>query len=383
MRPARLPGAFLLALVLAGGAGAATGPQTVQVPEVEVRSGPSMKYYPTVKLRRGDVVEVVREEADGWMAIKPPARSFSWIDRRMVEEHGPTAMVKEDTPVRVGSWLFRDEPNVARFRAPRGSQVTIFGTRLATGSDGAVYVSIMPLPTEERYIPRQAIEPPPPPAPVRANPVTGNAPSDGTRWQQALQAEQAGNVEEAMRLYGALGTEGANSNPGLAAECNRRAQWLHDTRMGYASGASPVPRAPDSRPALATPPWSPVNTIPTGQTTSQYTSGPPAAAPAPAPALPTAAPAPAAPPPAPAAMPSAVATRSGPGFLSRAGFPMDGKPLYRLESSAGQLRLYVTAQPGLNLEPYVHHNVELYGPTVYHGALKTNYMVVERVYPMP
>src|SRR5436190_15812659 len=61
---------------------------TVTVSEVEVRSGPTKEYYPTGKLRFGDRVLVVRESKDqpGWLAVRPPHGSFSWINARFVKE---------------------------------------------------------------------------------------------------------------------------------------------------------------------------------------------------------------------------------------------------------------------------------------------------------
>src|SRR5262245_34656253 len=65
----------------------ATAVMTITVAEVEVRSGPSNELYPTSKLRFGDKVEVIRgssEKHPGWLAIKPPTGSFSWIQSTLV-----------------------------------------------------------------------------------------------------------------------------------------------------------------------------------------------------------------------------------------------------------------------------------------------------------
>src|SRR5436190_15736516 len=61
---------------------------TVRVPEVEVRSGGSDKFYATSKLRMGEQVQVVRESAEfpGYLAIKPPRDSFSWINAKFVTD---------------------------------------------------------------------------------------------------------------------------------------------------------------------------------------------------------------------------------------------------------------------------------------------------------
>src|SRR5262249_4025408 len=75
--------------------------------------------------------------------------------------------------------------------------------------------------------------------------------------------------------------------------------------------------------------------------------------------------------------------RSGPGWLRRTGFELlDNKPAYALEADQkGQRWLYVTGGSGVDLEPYIGKHVELYGPMVYHGVLRTNYMTVTQVVP--
>ena len=58
----------------------------ISVPEVEVRAGRSLdpKIYPTNRLRFNETIEVI-DEKDGWVGIKPPRGSFSWIDRSKVD----------------------------------------------------------------------------------------------------------------------------------------------------------------------------------------------------------------------------------------------------------------------------------------------------------
>lgn len=67
---------------------------------------------------------------------------------------------------------------------------------------------------------------------------------------------------------------------------------------------------------------------------------------------------------------------SGMGRLRRASFFVDGKRAYVLEDRSGQPMYYVTAAPNLDLEPYVHHQVNLVGSAVYRGDLRSNYMEV-------
>jgi hypothetical protein len=74
---------------------------------------------------------------------------------------------------------------------------------------------------------------------------------------------------------------------------------------------------------------------------------------------------------------------SGWGWLRRAPFFVDNKQAYVLENSQGMPRLYVTAQPGVNMESYVNRTVNLYGKMMYRGDLRTNYMTACQLTPLP
>ena len=70
---------------------------------------------------------------------------------------------------------------------------------------------------------------------------------------------------------------------------------------------------------------------------------------------------------------------SGPGWLRRAPFWLDQKVTYVLESSQGMPRMYVSPQPGINLEPYVGRSVDLVGMVQYRGDVKTYLMHATQV----
>src|SRR5262245_49929858 len=107
-------------------------PAVVTAPEAEVRSGAgnSPQLYPTNRLRKGEQVEVVQEMPGGWLAIKPPPGSFSWINTRFVQELLPgrglwVVNTHPDVrvPVRVGSELRTDPPTIEGARLARGTQL--------------------------------------------------------------------------------------------------------------------------------------------------------------------------------------------------------------------------------------------------------------------
>jgi hypothetical protein len=62
---------------------------------------------------------------------------------------------------------------------------------------------------------------------------------------------------------------------------------------------------------------------------------------------------------------------------------IDGKTTYVLETAYGQALMYVTALPGVDLDPYLGRMVELNGPLVYRGDVRANYMTVQNAVPAP
>ena len=108
--------AVLAGILSAGAATAQTYSELVVLqPAVEIRSGPSEKFYPTSKMLRNDRVTVLREskEAPGWLEIKPPTGSFSWI-RTVFLHH-----IKPNLP-NLERWFaqFAARPGFAEFIAP-------------------------------------------------------------------------------------------------------------------------------------------------------------------------------------------------------------------------------------------------------------------------
>jgi SH3-like domain-containing protein len=356
---------------------------TVTSAEVEVRSGPSAdpKMYPTSKLRQGDKVTVIKEEDGGWLAIKPPPGSFSWINTRFLElNNGQMSgrVLGDEVPVRIGSELRNEPPTVeARNRLKRGAQVVVLDTKTAAADDGS-WLPIAPTPEEVRYIPADAVKGTPrvqtvnaapplqnePPA-ANAAPVTASA-DDNAAWQQAQDAEHKGNMAQAADIYLDLARRTQDHN--LSMRCHNRVFFLrqgqravappdHQARQSSTAtypnvypqqqqGFVPAPPAPQAQP-----PFQPASRVRTDNQPVQ--------------AVPTA---------------NSGFRTSGPGRLEKAPFFVDNQQAYVLVSSQGLARLYVT---GANLEQHLYRNVELIGPVVYRGDLRTNYMTVQQIKPLP
>lgn len=79
----------------------------INADDVYVRSGPGQDYYPTEKLKQGEVVEVYRHDPGGWYAVRPPASSYSWVSARYVRETGDGLLevTMDGVVARVGSTL--------------------------------------------------------------------------------------------------------------------------------------------------------------------------------------------------------------------------------------------------------------------------------------
>jgi hypothetical protein len=131
---------------------------------VEVRSGPTMEYYPTSKLSFGEKVLVIRESKDqpGWYAIKPPVGSFSWVNGKYVKVADQrTGVVESDSgqvPVLPGSSVINKEPNVESVKIANGFLVTLLDRPMQVS--GQTWYPIAPPPHEVRFIPKDAVMPP-------------------------------------------------------------------------------------------------------------------------------------------------------------------------------------------------------------------------------
>lgn len=413
MQTVRMLGGLAIVLVSAWTARADPRSEFITLPEVSVRSGPSPEFYETSKLRKGDVVRVLREERTGWLAIEPPPRSFSWIDVRLVQLSGDNAAVVSgaEAQIRAGSRLKNVEPTVSRAKASRGTQLTVIG-KAERASDG-VWLPILPVPTEARYIPAEAIRPsaavqqfaaaaPEPmrpissPAPAGAGLTSSQPATAGTSpyppppasrgtdplWLRADDAERAGNLVRAQELLRELAARVQQTDFELSLRCLNRIQDLQD--RGRKIPSAPVPtndlananggRVADRQspsPAGSSPP-APSTYRPQQQIPSEYCyrqdpgytarlSSPIMSAPSP-------------PPP--------VGDWSDAGWLRRTTFELGGRRLFCLQPiDRYKRRIYVAAGPGVNLEPYVELNVYLYGPVVYSGDLRNNLMTVLQVRP--
>jgi hypothetical protein len=397
MRLARLLGGFALLSVVVPLHAAEAPPdvRTVIVPRARAWCGPStsVDLYPTNELRQGDRVEVVEELPSGWLAIRPPAGSFSWINNRFLQHiaknYGNYVVAHEGhpVPVLIGSTVKTDRPTKTGVKLPRGAQVRALG-RTMTDDEGT-WVMIEPPSGEVRYIRKEDVAKPADPprttvvaaGSVRPAPAVPPPPPDGDAlWRDAEKAERTGRIADAIRLYRLAGDANLNVNRARADAAYQRAHWLQqanvstnapsgsyyypeqDTRAASPSvqgrvyplptdhgGSSAVrligpagPRAANGQ-LVSTQPGA------AGWGTSQASSSPPS-----------------------------VQGRLGKGYRSAG-----DQRSYPLLNSRGDPIMNVTAGPGVDLTSHIDHNVELWGPVVYYPELRGNLMTVTQVRDLP
>ena len=137
-----------------------TFPYTAQisVDEVEVRCGPGWDYYATQRLPRGTRVEVYRHDAGGWLAIRPPEGSFSWVTARHVKatpEKNVAEVILDGAVAWVGSSTTNVPQHKWQVRLTRGERVEVLGELAMTVGPGfatETYHKIAPPAGEFRWI---------------------------------------------------------------------------------------------------------------------------------------------------------------------------------------------------------------------------------------
>ncbi|MEY4613574.1 MAG: hypothetical protein RL179_1547 [Planctomycetota bacterium] len=398
---------FLALLILisnqsAPASGTTTVPYSARIilPNAEVRSGPGSdsKLYGTNNLRTGDTITVVQERADGWLAIRPPEGSFSWIQAKFLQRivpNQPNYLVQindgNKAPVYIGSAVLNTKPTLESARLARGTQVKSLGAAQSDGKEN--WIPIVPPENELRYIRCEAIgkqavqanTPAPAGASgLSANPATPTSTNSiinanasvpncdpNLRWSQAISAESAGQSTEAIRLYTQIGQDFACSQPMFSSQAYGRAAWLRD--CASRGNTNTIQACAPGQPKLYNKPLvqavsntqNPAPTIPVG-TAPNANMVPQSNGPTPTPLKP---------------INSGSGSGVGPGFLRKAGRPQGYDPSYYIESQQGRPLIYLVPAPGQNLDVFLNQKVEVSGPTTYRNDMRAYVMTVYQIQP--
>lgn len=126
----------------------------VAVDQAEVASGPGRRFYTTDRLPRGTTVEVYSEDASGWLAIRPPEGSFSWVSAADVEIVEPgVAKLKAETSSWIGTSVESVEQHKSQITLKVDELVEVLDQRKIRGEEGdETWLKIAPPAGEFRYI---------------------------------------------------------------------------------------------------------------------------------------------------------------------------------------------------------------------------------------
>ena len=140
----------------------------VKVEHANVYAGPNEDYYPTSVLKKGDTVEVFERTDDGWLAIRPPSGSFSWLPaaQGFLLPGGRIIEVTDSSAVSwVGTALGTAKQYRWQVRLNSGEQLAVIGEQSMTDpqtSKKNLWFKVTPPNGEFRWIQEQAtsLEPP-------------------------------------------------------------------------------------------------------------------------------------------------------------------------------------------------------------------------------
>ncbi len=338
--------AALLVLSTTGFTAVAQDFRYITVPEVEVRSGPSQKFYATNRLQQGDKVKVVKGKKDsaGWLAIEPPRGSFSWINAKDIKKQGQKyGAVTGSAPVAVrpGTNVPGSPPaNVESAKVKPGTLVVVLDKAYTTESGS--WIPIQPPVNEVRYIPADAVKPQQFAGNQQPNTRTPRSlPSELQSNPLIAEADRAledGQIDRAKQLY---------KNASEKTEDHKQRIYCYNRLISLESGPSSQPGHPSR-----------VATHQTGQLVGQrttlYRSSRQQAQPA---------------------------AWSAYGVLRETAFKHEEQPVYVLENRDGRVLSYVAASPGFSLQGFVGRTMSLYGPTVYHSdaALRSGVLIASHL----
>lgn len=306
--------------------------------EVEIRSGPGKSFDVTSKLNQNDKVLVLREVKDqpGWLEIKPPDRSFSWINGKSIKQVDARHALVDCDPTRpvstyAGSQVVNVQPTRESMKLTGGTVLIIVDPPLSV--NGETWFPVLPHPSEVRYIPVEAVKPT---TTIVAQNVTtpswNRGPNGYSASKDLADAETAlsGNdVNRARQLFQQVASTTQDANQKLYAL----------NRLASLSGNPQVPATTTS--------LSPTNsTTPINLQTLKP------------------------------------AEWSTYGRLRDTKVLGDnGQPLYALEDGTGKTPIYISTIPGKSLQMYIGRTIAVFGPTMYRAdaAVRMQYVVASHV----
>jgi uncharacterized protein YgiM (DUF1202 family) len=302
--------------------------------DVEVRSGPSKNFFPTSKLYQNEKVTILRE-TQGWLEIKPPTGSFSWISGKNVKQvDAQHAFVDCDAarPVSIyaGSRLVNQAPDRESVKLTMGTIVALVNPPMNV--NGETWLPIAPHPSEVRYIPVESVKPATVVAATQTGPpnwtLTSNGYVGNNVLAEAEQATKANDIPRARQLYQQVANTTTDQNQKVYA-LNRLASLSQAPVQGVTTSLSPSnpnPLSPFNLVTLQAPTWSTYGRLRDTSLKSE-----------------------------------------------------NGLPIYSLEDTQGKVLTYITTNPGKSLQAYIGRTISVFGPTMYRPDVRMQYVVASHV----
>jgi hypothetical protein len=324
--------------------------------DVEVRSGPSPTFYATSKLRRGDKVQLVKTDksAPGWLAIKPPDGSQSWVEARFVTvQQNPSYGVIKSNPdligIRPASLLKgqQEQLGVESAKIEPGTQVTILGKAEWDEKSTTTWYPIQPPERDVRYIPETAVARPSAVQQTGAQAPSGFVAQPGG---PPLLSQADKQLDQAKELY-RMAAQSNDPNESGPAKLKLDTLSRMPSSVGQPGNPFNTMQSPGTAPKVT------LGTATNGstalyQTTSQTT---------------------------------AAAQWTAWGMLKKTTMQKDGQTVFRLEDAHGAPLGYAMAAPGYTLETYVGQMCCLYGPVAYRSddVLRGHITIVSQIALQP
>ena len=117
-----------LLCTVADGADTSAHHTSVIADGADVRSGPGRQFYVTRRLAGGTPIEVYWRHDGGWLAIRPPPDSFSWVRNDQLEltsEPDVARVLNDDVVCRVGSSIVEVDEHVGQVHLKKDERVLI------------------------------------------------------------------------------------------------------------------------------------------------------------------------------------------------------------------------------------------------------------------
>jgi hypothetical protein len=137
----------------------------VQARDVTVRSGPGSQFYATGHVAAGDEIEVYQRKGGGWLAIRPPAASFNWVEAnklRMTNDPDLAKVVGNNAVAWVGSELGAVEDHKWQIKLDAGESVQLMSRQsmaIFSGDERRDFYQIAPPAGDFRWVLERDIEP--------------------------------------------------------------------------------------------------------------------------------------------------------------------------------------------------------------------------------